>query len=156
MEKNLKGPGSFGFDSRTCGFQGGHQIGFKPYVGIWQNELQVMAELASRWGDIETGGEVYGLISHAGRPVIMLVTPPGPKAIHRVAQFTQDVDFFKETDVFLRNNFGLQYEGSWHSHHHLDIKGLSPGDIHSSNAIASKNGYWRLAQFVLTFERECP
>jgi hypothetical protein len=153
MEKNIDVSRNSGVASKGWGLRV-DQPDLQPYVGIWRSEVQFMCGVASRWRNIETGGEVYGFISHAGRPVIMLVTPPGPKAIHRVAQFTQDLDFFKETDAFLRNNVGLQYEGSWHSHHHLDIEGLSPGDIHSTNAIALKNGYRRLAQFVLTFGYE--
>jgi len=53
----------------------------QPFIFIWENILQFIAGLAFWAGEVETGGELYGLLSHAGRPVIMLATPPGPGAI---------------------------------------------------------------------------
>lgn len=127
---------------------------FQSYIWIWESEARAMAGSAARWGNVETGGEVYGLTSHAGRPVIMLVTPPGPNSIHEVAHFRQDLDFFQKINAFLRNNFGLLYGGNFHSHHTLGIKGPSPLDIRSMKSLAQKNGFYSLAQFILTFENK--
>ena len=124
----------------------------QPYITIWQSELEFICGLAFSNGCIETGGELYGLQSHAGRHVIMFATPPGPEAIHGVAYFRQDIDFFRKLNQDLGDKYGLQYIGSWHHHHHLNIKGLSTIDIRSTNSVASKNGYHRLCQIVLTFE----
>jgi hypothetical protein len=126
--------------------------GLKPYIIAWESELQYMTGLAVGYGCIETGGEVYGLLSQAGRPVIMLATPPGPGAIHNEAHFRQDMDSLKQNSSFLYDFYGIQYLGNWHSHHTLNIKGLSSGDIQSTHSIAARNNYYRLCQFVLTFE----
>jgi hypothetical protein len=130
------------------------QRGWKPHIVIWESEIRYMAGVAARGGCIETGGEVYGLLSHAGRPVIMLANGPGPESIHEVAQFRQDIAFFQKVNVFLRNNFGLLYGGNFHSHHILGIKGPSRVDIRSINSIAQRNGFRRLVQFILTFEKK--
>jgi len=63
--------------SRDYGFSSGgrsakvEQRGFQPYIVAWESELRFMAGLAARWGNIETGGEIYGLETHVGRPVIV-------------------------------------------------------------------------------------
>ena len=68
------------------------QPDLQPYVVVWESELKCIASLAACQGETETGGEAYGLLSHAGRPVITLVTPPGPAAIQEVAHLaTQSV-----------------------------------------------------------------
>jgi hypothetical protein len=126
--------------------------GFSPYLNILESELKFISGLSAHWGEIETGGELYGLFTHGCRPTIMLATPPGPNAIHQVAHFRQCIDFFKQANAFCRDKYGLQYIGNFHSHHKLGIKGLSSGDIHSTHLIASKNGYRRFCQIVVTFD----
>jgi hypothetical protein len=130
------------------------QRGLNPHIVIWESELRFMAGLAARWGCVETGGEKYGLTSHAGRPVIMLATPPGPNSIHGVANFRQDIDFLENVNGFLRKNFGLLYGGNFHSHHILGIIRPSHVDIQSINSIAQRNGFRRLGQFILTFQKK--
>ena len=102
MDKDLEVSRNSGPFSRGCSPKV-EQRGFQPYVVAWESELRFMAGLAARGGNIETGGEVYGLETHAGRPVIILATTPGPNAIHEVARFRQDIDFFKKINEFLRD-----------------------------------------------------
>jgi hypothetical protein len=153
MKKDLELSRNYRVSSRGC-TPSVDPLGFKPYVNAWESELQAMCAEAAQRGCIETGGDLYGLSTHARRPVIMLVTGPGSKAIHRVTRFTQDVDFLKRTNTFLRNTFGLQLGGNYHLHHLLGINEPSSTDIQSTNSIAQKNGYQRFVQFVLTFEKD--
>ena len=129
---------------------------FVPYVTTCESELQYMAGLAEKRGKIETGGEVYGLFSHGGRPVVMFVTGPGPRAIHQIAHFQQDLEFVIETNGLLREEFGIQLNGKWHSHHSLGVSSLSHGDILADHSTARKNKYRRLSHFLVTFENESP
>ena len=126
---------------------------FEHFIVIWENILQFIAGLAFRAGEVETGGELYGLLSHAGRPVIMLATPPGPGAIREKARFCQDIEFMKETNAYLSNEYGIQIQGNHHNHHYM-LDGLSGGDIRSTHSIAKKNQYKKMCQIVLTFEDE--
>jgi hypothetical protein len=127
---------------------------FQPYTMIYESEIQQMAGQADSWGCYETGGTLFGLFSHAFRPVIMLAMGPGPDAIHEEYRFCDDIDFLIKAIDFMRNNYGLNYIGNHHSHHFLSAKGLSNRDIQSTHSIALKNGYNRLCQIVLTFEKE--
>ena len=127
---------------------------YAPYLCIWESEVQFISALAVMSGFIETGGECYGHLSHAGRPVVLFVTPPGPKAIHEKAHFRQDLAFLDRTNRFLTESYGLNFLGTHHSHHSLGIEGLSAGDIQSTQAIARRNGYQRMCQIVATFSKD--
>ena len=122
-----------------------------PFLFIWESELEQMCGQADSFGNIESGGEFYGLFSHGGRPVIMLVTPSGPNAIHQYAYFCQDIAFLKKTNQYLVEKYSLNLLGTHHCHHKLKIYGLSLGDIRSTNKIATKNDYHRMCQILLTF-----
>jgi len=74
-------------------------------------KLQYMADLAEKRGNIETGGEVYGLKSHAGRLILMLATGPGPKAIYEKAHFQQDANFLKKRTQFSAENLASNMPG---------------------------------------------
>jgi hypothetical protein len=129
---------------------------FVPYVTTCESELQYMAGLAEKRGKIETGGEVYGLFSHGGRPFVMFVTGPGPKAVHQIAHFQQDLEFLKKTNGLLREELGIQLIGNWHSHHSLGLSSLSHGDILANRSTAQRNNYRRQCQLLATFENESP
>lgn len=126
------------------------------FLVIFQSELEAIAGLAASAGAIETGGDLYGLFSHARRPVITLAVPAGPGAIHDHAHFRQDIEYTKQTSNELRQRYAIQYIGNHHSHHTLGIKGLSGGDIRSTHSIASKNGYRNMCQILVTFDGESP
>jgi hypothetical protein len=124
------------------------------YVWIWESELQFTAGVAARWIFTEAGGEFFGSLTPGGRLVISLATGPGDLAIHKVAEFVQDIDFLRKTGSFLRNNFALWPVGNHHSHPINGLDGPSSIDIRSTHSIAQKNGYQRFAQFVLTHEKD--
>lgn len=126
------------------------------FLVIFQSELEAIAGLAASAGAIETGGDLYGLFSHARRPVITLAVPAGPGAIHDHAHFRQDIEYTKQTSNMLRQQYAIQYIGNHHSHHNLGIKGLSGGDIRSTHSIAAKNGYRNMCQILVTFDGESP
>jgi len=126
------------------------------FITIPITVLQFIAYQAWKYLFLETGGELYGLFSHAGRPVIMLATPPGPNAIHERAHFCQDIVYLKKYNAWLLKQFGIQYIGNWHSHHSLGLEGLSSCDIRSSHAIARSNNYHKMCQLVLTFKTDPP
>ena len=124
----------------------------KPFIVIFESELKVIAANAAEFGEIETGGDLYGLFSHAGRPVISLATPPGPNAIHETAHFQQDVEYTRNTSEHLRNKFAVQFLGNHHSHHSLGLERLSGGDVSSIHSIAHKNGYRSMCQLLVTYK----
>ena len=131
-----------------------HQNNEEYYIDIFESEIRFMAHQAYSCGNLETGGELFGLFSHNRRPVIMLATPAGGKSIKNIASFQQDYQFFNKITKILQNKYGLQYLANFHSHHSLDFKTLSRLDIENLNSIAKKNNLSKLCQFLLTFEND--
>lgn len=123
-----------------------------PFIIIWESELWLMANVSEKIGSIESGGDLFGFLSHAGRPIITIASPPGPNAIFETAHFRQDIEWMKKTANWLFSNFGAVYIGGWHNHHSLEIDEPSPGDVRSNQNIARKNGYLKTCQLILNFE----
>jgi hypothetical protein len=125
-----------------------------PYVTLFADDLCYMAGDAYRWGHVETGGGLYGLWSHAGRPVILLATPAGPGACNESAHFAQDADHLTQISQVLQDRFAIQYVGNWHSHHSLGLDQPSLGDMQQIHRVAAKNNIPKLIQLVLTRAEE--
>jgi len=125
-------------------------------IVIWQSELAAMARLTTDWGNIETGGECFGLFSRAGRPTVLLVTPPGPRAIHQRARFVQDTDHLNRAIEKLYRRFGIQPGGTFHSHHTIGLNSPSSVDMGSARSLAEKTDSPGLFQIITTVEDVSP
>lgn len=116
-----------------CGAGGGH------YITIYESELCVMAGLSATWGEHETAGSLFGLWTHGGRPTVVLVTGPGPMALHSSVHCQHDVEFFHSIRDLIENSTGMQHIGDWHGHHYLGLERPSQGDLGQIQAVTSKN-----------------
>jgi len=88
---------------------------------IYRSELEYISKVILSSPDQEIGGELFGLWTHSGAPVVMYVTGPGPHAQQSVAFFRQDVFYLQEMGKALRRKYCLQHIGAWHSHHKLGL-----------------------------------
>lgn len=122
----------------------------RPYVSIFASELMLMAGNAAAWGNQETGGGLFGLETHNDRTVVLLATPPSPRAMHLPTEFFQDVRHFVESHDFLNCHFALQLVGDHHSHHTLILTEPSCHDLHGARSLMKKNGINRYAQLIVT------
>ena len=123
------------------------------YVSIFAGCLQYMAGDACGWGEVETGGPVLGLFSHAGRPVVMLAGPGGPETCNETTHFAMDTDYVTALNRNLQEKFGIQYMGNWHSHHVLGIDHPSGGDADNIHRLARRHNIPRMVQIILTHEQ---
>jgi hypothetical protein len=121
-------------------------------VYIFQSEVQAMAGEAKRFPDIETGGDLYGTFTHGNMPVIWLASGPGPKAKHFPMNFEQDVRFINHWQSRLLEEFGLQYVGSWHSHHTIGLDHPSGGDMRAAKNYALNHGRRRTLEIIANHE----
>ncbi len=76
-------------------------------------------------------------------PVIWLTSGPGPKAKHLSTHFEQESAFTSDWQRRLMGHFGIQYIGSWHSHHTLSLNHPSSGDVKAAMAYAVRHGRQR-------------
>ena len=120
------------------------------HVVIFESELQLIAANAVAWGNVETGGGLYGLRTHSGTPVVYLGTPPGPRAVHDAVFFQQDLDWFQKCNTRMLKDFGIQFQGQWHSHHSLGLTRPSSRDLESIVSIMRKNALQDFVQLIVT------
>ena len=96
---------------------------------FYESELELMAACMAEHPNLETGGDLFGLWTHDGAPVVMLATGPGPQARHYPTSFYQDASFLESTHRDIHNRHGLVNLGGWHSHHHIGLDQPSGGDL---------------------------
>lgn len=113
---------------------------------IYESELNLIAQHAAHYPDVETGGDLFGLWTHTGNPVIQYVLGAGPEAQRYETAFYQDRAFLESYGASINAQHALQHLGEWHSHHHLNLRQPSGGDIQTvRNALHTYN----LKRFVL-------
>lgn len=96
---------------------------------FYESELELMAACMAEHPNLETGGDLFGLWTHDGAPVVMLATGPGLRARHYPTSFYQDASFLESTHRDIHHRHGLVNLGGWHSHHHIGLDQPSGGDL---------------------------
>lgn len=125
-------------------------------VYIYESEVQAITGEARRFPDSETGGDLFGTFTHRNFPVIWLASGPGPNAKHLPTHFEQDVTFISEWQRRLMDEFGLQYVGSWHSHHKLSLNQPSGGDVEAARNYAARHHRQRTLEIIVNHEGRKP
>ncbi len=129
----------------------GRDVSYQEYIRIYESELRVLCGLAPLWPSLETGGDLFGLYTRGGRAVCLLATGPGINATHEPAHFSQDLEFCRRAQNVLGSQYGLEWIGTWHSHHGLGIHEPSDGDVQQVMAVSSKNNLNQWCEMILTF-----
>jgi hypothetical protein len=131
-------------------------------IRIFQSELDQILNAVIQSPDLETGGELLGLWSHADSPTVMLagVTvllagTPAPGSRRGTTWFEQDAQTHMALERLSWERYGVQVVGLWHSHHQLSLHTLSQGDVHRTQGYSVRHQRPRYSE-ILAFlvERE--
>lgn len=125
-------------------------------IYIYESEVQAITGEAQRFPDSETGGDLFGTFTHRNLPVIWLASGPGPRAKHLPTHFEQDVTFMSDWQRRLMDEFGIQYVGSWHSHHTLSLNQPSGGDVEAARNYAARHHRQRTLEIIVNHEGRKP
>lgn len=117
-----------------------------PYVVFYRSEIDYISRCILDYKDIETGGQLFGLWTSRGIPVIMYAIGPGRNANHQQTFFNQDLQYLHDIGTPIINHFHLEHMGEWHSHHQL---GLAHPSGHDANNIIRNMQRERFRRFVL-------
>lgn len=123
---------------------------FHSHVIINKSELDILSRYTLDYPHIETGGQLFGYWTLDGNPVILFVLGPGPQAGHKNTFFMQDIPYLKECISILRNKYGLEHIGEWHSHHQLGLTKPSGHDANNISTNIRKLGYPRFLLCIAT------
>lgn len=121
-------------------------------IYIYESEAHAIVGEAQRFPQIETGGDLFGTFTHGNMPVVWLASGPGPNAKHLSTHFEQDVEFMNDWQSRLMNEFAIQYVGSWHSHHTLDLHHPSGGDAAAARNYAVRHHRRRTLEIIVNLE----
>ena len=121
---------------------------------IFQSELQAIAAEASKYRDRETGGDLYGLWTAQGIPVVYLAVGPGARATGKHAEYEMDIDYMMRCERILGSRYGIHYLGDWHSHHNLMLTHPSPGDQSRIQGLLVRNDFSFMAEVIVTHVAE--
>ena len=111
------------------------------YVLINLCEMDMLSRYILDYKNIETGGQLFGYWTFDGKPVVLFVLGPGPKAGHYNAFFMQDLDYLKSCARLLKQKYGLDHIGEWHSHHQLGLAHPSGHDARNMSTNLRRLGY---------------
>lgn len=98
------------------------------HLHIYESELKEIEEFVSKFQNIETGGDLFGLWKANGDPVVQLTIGPGNGCRRTSVSFHQDTNYLMRVGTNVNNLFMLVHIGSWHSHHQLNLIQPSAGD----------------------------
>lgn len=111
------------------------------YVLTNSQELDVLSRYILDYPQIETGGQLFGYWTYDGKPVVLFVLGPGLNAGHYNTFFMQDIPYLKECAKLLKQKYGLDHVGEWHSHHQLGLARPSSHDANNISTNMRKLGY---------------
>lgn len=120
------------------------------YVLTNQEEMDMLSRYILDYKDIETGGQLFGYWTFDGKPVVLYVLGPGPKAGHYSSFFMQDIDYLRKCARILKNNYGLDHVGEWHSHHQLGLDHPSGHDARNISSNMRSLGYKKFLLCIAT------
>lgn len=123
-------------------------------VYIYESEIKAITAEAKQFPAIETGGDLFGTFTHGNMPIVWLASGPGPKARHYKGHFEQDTPFTTYWQRRLMGDFGIQYIGSWHSHHILSLLCPSAGDSKAAQRYALNHGRQRTVEIIVNLDGE--
>jgi hypothetical protein len=115
---------------------------------IFKSELSLISDEILRHPRIETGGQLIGLWTHGGAPVVYAATRPGRNSIRQIHHFQQDPDVHRQIEAHMWKSFGLQCIGIWHSHHQLQLTELSQGDLERTQRYARRHNRPKFAEIL--------
>jgi hypothetical protein len=107
-------------------------------VRVYESELRVIGDETLRFPRIETGGNLFGSLTHGGTPVVWLATRPGGKFSRRETSVELDHRLHRDIEAMAWRQFGIQSLGMWHSHHQIGLYEPSEGDRRRTANFAAK------------------
>lgn len=117
-----------------------------PCAIIYASEMDFIKTCILACPNVETGGELFGLWTATGVPVVLYAIGPGPNANHQVAFFNQDKEYLVTIGRRLIARYGIQHIGEWHSHHQL---GLAVPSAHDAETMSSVVQSRHLGRFLM-------
>ena len=97
-------------------------------VHMFEHDVSRMKKLVLRHPAKETGGNLFGLWTDDGEPVLHVVLGPAIGCTRTEVSFYQSIPYLERVGGLLTHQYQLCHIGEWHSHHRLRLSEPSTGD----------------------------
>lgn len=117
---------------------------------IYKDDLEDIKDWVMQKGDIETGGDLFGLWWDKHNVVVQFVLGPGKNVRRTATSFYQDTEYLHIVGDYITRKQGLCNLGQWHSHHTLNLPRPSTGDENTVWSNMPCLGMERYVVFIAT------
>ena len=108
----------------------GKKFGYEEPINVhlFEHDDNRMKELVLRHPAKETGGNLFGLWTDNGEPVLHIVLGPANGCTRTEVSFYQSIPYLERVGGIVTRDYQLCHIGEWHSHHRLRLSEPSSGD----------------------------
>lgn len=108
----------------------GRKFGYEEPINVhlFEHDDNRMKELVLRHPAKETGGNLFGLWTDNGEPVLHIVLGPAIGCTRTEVSFYQSIPYLERVGGIVTRDYQLCHIGEWHSHHRLRLSEPSSGD----------------------------
>lgn len=108
----------------------GKKFGYEEPINVhlFEHDDNKMKELVLRHPAKETGGNLFGLWTDNGEPVLHIVLGPAIGCTRTEVSFYQSIPYLERVGGIVTRDYQLCHIGEWHSHHRLRLSEPSSGD----------------------------
>ena len=108
----------------------GKKFGYEEPINVhlFEHDDNRMKELVLRHPAKETGGNLFGLWTDNGEPVLHIVLGPAIGCTRTEVSFYQSIPYLERVGGIVTRDYQLCHIGEWHSHHRLRLSEPSSGD----------------------------
>ena len=108
----------------------GKKFGYEEPINVhlFEHDDNRMKELVLRHPAKETGGNLFGLWTDNGEPVLHIVLGPAIGCTRTEVSFYQSIPYLERVGGIVTRDYQLSHIGEWHSHHRLRLSEPSSGD----------------------------
>ena len=108
----------------------GKKFGYEEPINVhlFEHDDNRMKELVLRHPAKETGGNLFGLWTENGEPVLHIVLGPAIGCTRTEVSFYQSIPYLERVGGIVTRDYQLCHIGEWHSHHRLRLSEPSSGD----------------------------
>lgn len=108
----------------------GKKFGYEEPINVhlFEHDDNRMKDLVLRHPAKETGGNLFGLWTDNGEPVLHIVLGPAIGCTRTEVSFYQSIPYLERVGGIVTRDYQLCHIGEWHSHHRLRLSEPSSGD----------------------------
>lgn len=122
------------------------------HLGMFLPQLLKIAASAASSPSKEIGGWLWGFVTRTGQVIVLYASLASKGSLRTHSNFEETVAHLNSCNECIFELYRLGIIGRWHSHHFIDLRNPSSGDIKTGNSCARKNGINPFVEIIITLQ----